>query len=371
MAVQRARLCIVSREPFRSTHFAAALYSTLGLEDDVEIIVDRRHGDSSGPLDPKEDRRRRPQVDIDLEVHGFAIVPTDDPPEPEPTERFIVNDEEDERLTHVRSFLRWRHGALLRSLVGILGGATLTALALLLAEHLGILGPVRIGVPVVIATSSSPRPIEDPHPAAAAVSAPPGEISLPPREAGPVIERMGTAFTERPTPLLPEGAGRQISTRNDATPADDVATSAGAAPEKSASDSRLRPGATIRPTASTSRRANRVTDEAAAGGAATAKAASTEPTGSPRVELVGEPVSRGWGDSYAVRLLNPAGQPVLDGNVQLIVSMADGTVENVPMGALAEPGLYRGTVPHNRATEVDLRVRVTTSSGSVEVPISR
>ena len=79
--------------------------------------------------------------------------------------------------------------------------------------------------------------------------------------------------------------------------------------------------------------------------------------GSPRAELVSKPVSRGWGDSYAVRLLDPAGQPMVGASVQLVARMADGTVENVAMGALTERGTYRGTVPTNRSTPVDLRLR--------------
>jgi hypothetical protein len=47
--------------------------------------------------------------------------------------------------------------------------------------------------------------------------------------------------------------------------------------------------------------------------------------------------------------------------------MADGTVENVPMGALPEPGTYRGTVPTGRSTPVGLRVRVRTGDKFVEV----
>ena len=105
---------------------------------------------------------------------------------------------------------------------------------------------------------------------------------------------------------------------------------------------------------------------------ATAKAESTQLAGSPRAELVGEPTSRGWGDSYTVRVLDPAGRPLPDASVKLIASMADGTVEDVAMGALAEPGTYRGTVPTNRSTPVELRVRVATGGGgSVDVPLSR
>jgi hypothetical protein len=104
-------------------------------------------------------------------------------------------------------------------------------------------------------------------------------------------------------------------------------------------------------------------------GASPSKARSTQVVGS-RAKLVRKPVSWGWGDSYAVRLLDRAGQPLVGANVRLVAHMANGTVENIAMGALAEPGTYRGTVPTDRSTPIDLRVRVTTGDGFVEVPVS-
>jgi hypothetical protein len=58
-------------------------------------------------------------------------------------------------------------------------------------------------------------------------------------------------------------------------------------------------------------------------------------------------------------------------DVVLVAHMADGTVENVAMGALPEPGIYRGTVPTGRSTPVDLRVRVSTGERFVEIPVSQ
>ena len=62
MAVQPTRVCIVSRDPLRSGRFIAALEASVGPGDHLEIIVDRRHGGSSGETDLKEDRRRQRQV---------------------------------------------------------------------------------------------------------------------------------------------------------------------------------------------------------------------------------------------------------------------------------------------------------------------
>jgi len=70
-----------------------------------------------------------------------------------------------------------------------------------------------------------------------------------------------------------------------------------------------------------------------------------------------------------VRLFDPAGQPMVVGDVLLVAHMADGTVESIAMGALPEPGTYRGTVPTGRSTPVDLRVRVSVGDEFVEVPV--
>ena len=69
--------------------------------------------------------------------------------------------------------------------------------------------------------------------------------------------------------------------------------------------------------------------------------------------------------------MDSAGEPLLNASVEIVASMADGTVENVAMGALTEPGTYRGTVPTNRSTPADLKVRVTSGGESVEVPLGR
>jgi hypothetical protein len=89
------------------------------------------------------------------------------------------------------------------------------------------------------------------------------------------------------------------------------------------------------------------------------------------VELVREPVSVGWGESYAVRLLNPVGQPMAGVEVWLIARRADGTVENIPMGSLPELGVYRATVPTRRSAPVKLQVRVRNSEQRVDIPVRR
>jgi hypothetical protein len=56
-------------------------------------------------------------------------------------------------------------------------------------------------------------------------------------------------------------------------------------------------------------------------------------------------------------------------DVLLVAHMADGTVENIAMGALPEPGTYRATVPTGRSTPVALQVRVSTGDKLVEVSV--
>ena len=107
------------------------------------------------------------------------------------------------------------------------------------------------------------------------------------------------------------------------------------------------------------------------GEAATPNTTPTPSRGQYRAELTRAPVSRGWGDSYAVRLSNSAGQPVKLSGVLLVAHMADGSVENIAMGALPEPGMYRGTVPTGRSTPVDLRVRVRTGDKLIQIPLTR
>ena len=91
----------------------------------------------------------------------------------------------------------------------------------------------------------------------------------------------------------------------------------------------------------------------------------------PRAELANEPVSRGWGNSYAVRLLTSSGQPMITSQIVLIAHMADGTVQNVAMGALPERGMYRATVPTRHSAPISLQVRVSHGEQWVEIPVGR
>ena len=175
----------------------------------------------------------------------------------------------------------------------------------------------------------------------------------------PSITSRETSPPPKETSTPPPGAS---------TPANETGAPLKAGTDQGASGGRPRLSATARPSPSAPAPSNQVAS-ARSPEAATPKATPTQLVGAHRAELVRGPVSRGWGDSYAVRLLDPAGKPMVGADVLLVAHMADGTVENIAMGALPEPGTYRGTVPTGRSTPVDLRVRVSTGDKFVEVPV--
>jgi hypothetical protein len=56
--------------------------------------------------------------------------------------------------------------------------------------------------------------------------------------------------------------------------------------------------------------------------------------------------------------------------VVLVAHMADGSVQEIAMGALPEPGMYRATVPTGHVTPGDLRLRVRTGDKFVDVAVT-
>ncbi len=414
MAHQPTRLCIVSRDRLRSGDFIAALRASLRLEDQLEIIMDRRQGGPSGGSDPKENRRRQPRVDRALEADGFAIVPASVEPTagrtrlslllPDaPIERMSPEDAEDEeRLESILAFKRRRSGGLLLKLLAVLIGVTLVAFALSPAgQNFGksLTSRVFQGSPPPSGGSSQPPAqtneaytlaqlpaVAETEPARTETPPPARPASESPSAGGPASTKSESprdadrlTATPRETSIPPQEAditSRETSTSPEGinTPARDASTipKQTSTPPKAATgqggSGRPRPGATVRPSPSAPAPSKQVAS-APPPEAETPKATPPRFAGSPRVELVREPVSRGWGESYALRLLDPAGRPMAGADVVLVAQMADGTVETIPMGALPEPGTYRGTVPTDRSAPVDLRVRVSTGDKVVEVPV--
>jgi hypothetical protein len=134
---QRARrLCIVSSKPLLCSPFMAALRTVLTPHDELEIVVDRRRErvptesrpDAAEP--PSIDRRRHPQVDRNLKIDGFAIVPAPAAglkarrspislllPEVPVEEVWPEDVKDEERLELVRTFKRTHAGRLTMWLV--------------------------------------------------------------------------------------------------------------------------------------------------------------------------------------------------------------------------------------------------------------
>jgi len=344
VAIQPTHLCIISRHPLPGWHLVTALQASLGPEDYLDVIMDRRHRGSSGEFGLKEDRRNQSQVDLALETNGFAIVPAS---------VSLLDDVHEARLESIQNFQprqpqqQRQSSTLTLKLLGVLSGVTLAALVWLLVGHV-------TGQSLLNQLFTSPLP--------GGPDRPPGQTN----ESSALAR--SSAVTE---PVVAETR----PARTEATPARPKSESAANGPSKvivdgtgqGANGARPRLGAAARQSSNAPTLSNK------AAGAQPASVATPKPTPEQamghRAELVGEPVSRGWGDSYAIRLFDPAGRPMVVTGVLLVARMADGTVEKIPMGALPEPGTYRATVPTGRSTPVDLRVRMTTGHKSLEVNV--
>ena len=277
------------------------------------------------------------------------------------------------------SVQRQRSGTLIEKLLGVLIGVTLAALVLGLVGQ--ITGHSLLSQLFTGPRSSGPDQAPRPNSESPLAGGPASTKSVSLRDADRLTPRQretsgpsevtGTASREpsvtsretspppKETSTPPPGAS---------TPANETGGPPKAGTDQGASGGRPRLSATARPSPSAPAPTNQVAS-ALSPEATTPKATPTQLVGSPRAKLVRGPESRGWGLSYAVRLLDPAGRTMTGADVVLVARMADGTVENVAMGALPEPGTYRGTVPTGRSTPVDLRVRVSTGDQFVEVAV--
>ena len=306
---------------------------------------------------------------------------------------------DDENEEQLESFQRQRSGMLIEKLLGVLSGVTLAALVLSLVGQItgqSLLSQLFTG-PLSGGPDQAPRQTNESFttPQLPAVTEKPVVAGTPPArtETSPP-KSVSRRDADRLTPRQRETRQRETNgpsevtgtrepsitstetsppPKETSTPPPDASTQANETPPKAgtgqgASGGRSRPGATARRSPSAAPLSNQVAS-ALPSGAATPNATPTQVVGPHRAELVGQPVSRGWGYSYAVRLLDPAGRPMVVAGVSLVARMADGTIENIAMGALPEPGTYRGTVPTGRSTPVDLRVRLGAGDKFVDVPV--
>jgi len=306
-------------------------------------------------------------------------------------------DEEDEE--RLENFQGQRSGTPIIKLLGVLSGVTLAALVLSLVGQItgqSLLSQLFTG-PLSGGPDQAPRQTNESFttPQLPAVTEKPVVAGTPPArtETSPP-KSVSRRDADRLTPRQRETRQRETNgpsevtgtrepsitstetsppPKETSTPPPDASTQANETPPKAgtgqgASGDRPRLSATARPSPSAPEPSNQVAS-APSPEAATPKATPPQLVGSQRAELVRGPESRGWGASYTVRLLDPAGKPMVVTDVLLVAQMADGTVENVAMGALPEPGTYRGTVPTGRSTPVDLRVRVGAGDKFVDVPV--
>ena len=372
------RLCIVTGDALPSREFIAALQTAVGPNEEIEIILDRRRGGPGiPPGQPPVDRRRLPHVDTMVRMDGYAIVPVPtSPPRPpripdppiaprpierqrHPTERrsaeprpagrpaferrpFEDDTDADEReLERILQFKR-RHGArlgpmlLLTALVGVL----VVLLLILLPAMKTLVSWTRPAAPLLAERTS--EPLQAAHAPSAA------ESPSPPRQSGAAPPPRDAESLE--TARLP-GANSTARPQTDTVPRPqtDTDTSIPPAPPSRVSSP---PSAGIR-------------------APETFRGESSRFAGVPRVELVRNslPTADGKADSYVVRLSDPAGRPLAGAEVLLVASMADGTVENIMLGAGPEPGTYAGTSRPSRSVPVDLRVRMTMSDKRIEIPL--
>jgi len=384
MADRPRRLCIVSGgDRLLSGNFMEALQASLHPKDDLQIIMNRRQDGSPMPSG-LEDRRRNPRVDLALQVDGFAIVPASGAAKRHPTEASLSlaeapleslsseDDEVEERRESVRHFKRLRSGGLIPNLFAFLIGMMLAMFALSpSAQNLwvSLVGPMSEG-PAPTSGSQTKAPPAGPLRSTdqpAQIDEPTNTEPIPLRDADRLI------VTRRETGPPPNGAGttsREPDTPSGAASASPKETSAPPNAVTAEDDSgRPRPEATVRPRPSASPRPKQL----ARTPLPEPETSMTTPpllfAASQRAELARKPVSVGWGESYTVRLLDSADQPVAGTEVWLVARMANGTVANIPMGALPESGTYRATVPTDQSTPVDLWVRVTNGDKHVELPL--
>jgi hypothetical protein len=373
-------LCIVSSDLLRSGEFITALGDSLRLrpQEPVEIILDRRHGGSSMESGP-ENRRSQPLVDRALATNGFAIVPVSVYPDEDRTEAPIEplireNGDDLRRLQSILDFRRRRSGSLLVKLRdALLEGfqtvqdivdprRTLPILAKLLAVVICValaafaMSPAwqNLGKSLIGRMSPGSPPTSGDH----------GQPPAPTDKTSPVVQlpQVTDPASESPLDGGPARTKQAPLRKENGTP-----PTAARGPDGSGGPT---PSVTARPSPSSRPESTSVANKPASK-AAPPKRMTPRMAGSPRVELAREPRSVGWGDSYTVRLLNPAGEPMVVSEIVLIARMADGTVENIAMGALPEPGIYRATVPTRRSAPINLRVRLSYGEKRLEIPVRR
>ena len=363
------RLCIVSSRPLLCSPFMAALRTVLTPHDELEIIVDRRR--ERAPTEdrpdaaeqPSVDRRRHPQVDRQVEIDGFAIVPAPAAgsrarrsplslllPKVPVEEGWPDDLEDEERLESVRNFQRARGGRLTTWLVLVGLMSAVVILFVLPSAVKTLVSRLRAQASSSASLSAPPRQDKQTPPEAHAAS-----VAANAAEVGP------SQLPEASSPVRGEPSPSEAAPEFPAT---------GRASETSAVALVVpNPRATAPPRAIASVTTSPIANAPPSDAMAT-RITSPRFLGLPRVEVLGS-TAAAWsqGATYAVQISDPAGRPLAGADVLLLAGMADGTVQSMPLHSGPEPGTYQATVPGGSAP-VDLRVRITTSDKRVEIPLS-
>jgi hypothetical protein len=362
------RLCIVSSKPLLCSPFMAALRTVLTPHDELVIVVDRRRervpteARPDAAEQPSIDRRRHPQVDRQLKIDGFAIVPAPAAgskarrspislllPEVPVEEVWPEDLKDEERLESVRNFKR-THAVRLTWLV--LPGLV-SAVVILFAPSSAVKTLVSRLRPEVSSSQSLPVPLRQdkqtrPEAHAPLVTANPVEVQRPglPEASSPVRGEHSPSDAAREFPVT--GGASETSAAARVVP-----NPRATAPPRQIANVTTSPIANTTPPAAV---ATRIT--------------SPRFLGLPRVEVVGTTAAAwGHGETYAVRISDPAGRPLVEAEVLLLARMADSTVQTILLHSGPEPGTYQATVPGGSAP-IDLRVGITTSDKRVEIPLS-
>jgi len=363
------RLCIVSRTPLLCSPFIAALRKALTPYDKLEIVVDRRReGVPTGARleaakHPSGDRRQHPQIERQLKMDGFGILPAPTAgfrtrpsafallPDVPFEEVWPEDQRDEERLESVRNFRRTGMARLTMRLV------------------LALLGLIS-AVVIVFAPSPSVRTLVSRlRPQETSLERLPA-LASPPQDKGISLEADILSVTAHPATIQrPELSEAPSPVRAEHSPSD-VGREFGTTRGSSGTSATARVTPNARTTTPRKPIANVAIARNPPSDAVATLMASPRFPGLPRVEVVGS-AAPAWrqGETYALRIFDAPGRPLDGANVLLLAHMADGTVRSILLHSGTEPGTYEATLPGGSAP-VDLRIGITTSDTRVEIPLS-
>ncbi|HUG38784.1 MAG TPA: hypothetical protein VML54_17630 [Candidatus Limnocylindrales bacterium] len=379
------RLCIVSRESSALLgYLMVALRREPSGSDDLEFVVDRRHGPDR-PAHRSTERRHGRGTDSVLTSHGYAIVEAEvaepevreapaasgrpararpgpgraalprpvPPPEPEPD--YV-------ELEPLESPDGARRGSSRRSLaLGTLALCGLGAVALTASLVWQMMGgfssPPRIVTPTPTPDVAVTRAPDNPAPATPPPSPSPVE---PSRAVEPPAAPPAEGLAPAPPPPAPARAvDRPVAPPPRSSPSSPATAS--------------RPPAQKRALAEPPRTAAAPTKSPAPAAPAERPVRSPAFAGLPRVDLASEADGTGAARTitYTAQLRDPDNRPLVGADVSVHGTMREGGPLMARLEPTGSPGVYRGRAAVGRQTPADVRVRVVMGGTRFEVPLER